>query len=168
MKSVKFQLFPSKFCNLFYWSHPCIDPFFIGNQKIQFLLARVHMKKMSMQSPSIFKTVQCCAQSSVYQNKALVYYSWLIGFVKSTSFWKSEDWTNTFKIEWILKVSKNRKKKFQTKLLPQTEPSNLFLEEVLARKFAFEIYWPLKYSSHKKICYLWPQLVIRQKYQEEE
>ena len=75
MKFVKFQLFPSKFCNLFYWSHPCIDPFFIANPKIQFLLARVHMKKGSMQSPSIFKTVQCCAQSSVYQNKALVYYS---------------------------------------------------------------------------------------------
>ena len=29
---------------------------------------------------------QCCARSSVYQNKVLVYYSWLIGFVKSTFF----------------------------------------------------------------------------------
>ena len=56
-----------------------------------------------------------------------------------------------------LKVSKNRKQIFQPKLLPKTEPSNFFsilissqdrktnslvcyLEEVLAGKFAFEIY----------------------------
>ena len=38
---------------------------------------------------------QCCARSSVYQNKVLVYYSWLIGFVESTLFWKSEDCANT-------------------------------------------------------------------------
>ena len=38
---------------------------------------------------------QCCARNSVYQNKVLVYYSWLIGFVKSTLFLKSEDCANT-------------------------------------------------------------------------
>ena len=91
---VKFQLFPSKFCNLFYRSHPWIDPFFIGNPKIQFLLARVHMKKKCRCNHNRFLK-QCCAQSSVYQNKVLVYYSWLISFLKSTSFWKSEDCTNT-------------------------------------------------------------------------
>ena len=61
----------------------------------------------------------------------------------------------------VAKVSRNRKQIFQLKLLPKTEPSiffsilisgqerktNLlvgFLEEVLAEKFAFEIYWPLE------------------------
>ena len=60
----------------------------------------------------------------------------------------------------ILKVSKNRKQIFQPKLLPKTEQSICFsilissqdrktnslvrfLEEVLAGKFAFEIYGPL-------------------------
>ena len=32
-------------------------------------------------------------------------YSWLIGFVKSTLFWNSEDCVNTFKNEWILERS---------------------------------------------------------------
>ena len=47
---------------------------------------------------------QCCAQSSAYQNKVLVCYSWLIGFIKTTLFWKSELRKHCFKNEWILVV----------------------------------------------------------------
>ena len=43
----------------------------------------------------LLKSIQCCAWSSVYQNKVLVNSSWLIGFLKSTLFWSSEDYAKT-------------------------------------------------------------------------
>jgi hypothetical protein len=49
---------------------------------------------------------QCCARTSVYRNKVLAYYSWLIGFVKSTLFWGNCDLGHCFEfINDIKKIS---------------------------------------------------------------